>query len=79
MKEEKILSHNFIPKHTILGEKEIKELLSKYNVLLKQLPKISVNDPMVKSLGAKKGDVLKIMRKSPTAKEAVFYRSVTDA
>ena len=79
MEEFNILDHNFVPKHTIINEKEIVELLKTYNISIKQLPKVFINDPVVKALNAKKGDVIKIVRKSPSAKEAVFYRVIVDA
>ena len=43
---------------------------------LKELPKISKKDPAIKELNVKVRDVIKIIRKSPTAGEAVFYRGV---
>ena len=79
MEEFNILEHSFAPKYSVLTEEEIKELLKQYNIALKQLPKILSNDPVAKSLNVKKGDVLKITRKSPSAKESVFYRVVVDA
>ncbi|MBU4242327.1 MAG: DNA-directed RNA polymerase subunit H, partial [Nanoarchaeota archaeon] len=41
-----------------------------------QLPKISKNDPAIKELEVKKGDLIKIERKSPTIGKSIFYRVV---
>ncbi|MBI2663462.1 DNA-directed RNA polymerase subunit H [Candidatus Woesearchaeota archaeon] len=79
MEEYNITEHNFVPKHLILDEKDVVELLKEYNISIRQLPRIFVTDPVAKALNAKKGDVIKIIRKSPSAKEAVFYRVVVNA
>lgn len=71
-----VTKHALVPEHQKLNEKEKKELLDKYRVSLKELPKISKKDPAIQGLGAKEGDVIKIIRKSPTAGEAYFYRCV---
>ena len=71
-----ITKHVLVPKHIKLNQEEINELLQKYNVSLRQLPRISVKDPMSKLLEAKIGDVIKIIRKSPTASQSEFYRVV---
>ena len=76
MKEIDITKHNLVPKHKLLNDKEKDELLKHYSISLKQLPRILLSDPMVKILNAKIGDVIKIMRKSQTAGEAVYYRVV---
>ncbi|MBW2984040.1 DNA-directed RNA polymerase subunit H [Candidatus Woesearchaeota archaeon] len=75
-KKLKIDKHSLIPKHMRLSEKEKEAVLKKYNITLNELPKILKNDPAIQKLGAKSGDVIKIVRKSPTAGEAVFYRGV---
>lgn len=67
-----------VPKHIKLKQEEVNELLQKYNISLRQLPKISVKDPASKLLEAKVGDVLKIIRKSPTASQSEFYRAVVE-
>jgi DNA-directed RNA polymerase subunit H len=77
-KKLKIDKHSLIPKHVKLSDKEKEALLKKYNITLSELPKILKDDPAIQSIGAKSGDVIKIIRKSPTAGEAVFYRGVTN-
>jgi DNA-directed RNA polymerase subunit H len=77
MKEEiDIFESNLVPKHEILDEDEKNKLLVKYNVTPKQLPKIKLSDPAVKTIGAKKGDVIKISRNSPTSNDYLYYRIV---
>ncbi|MEM4267409.1 MAG: DNA-directed RNA polymerase subunit H [Candidatus Woesearchaeota archaeon] len=68
--------HVLVPKHIKLNQKEKDELLSKYNLNYKQLPKISVNDPAIQTLNPKQGDIIKIIRQSPTAGESIYYRYV---
>ena len=76
MKEVDISKHSLVPKHTILNDKEKKELLKKYSITLNQLPRILTSDPMVEKLDAKIGDVIKITRSSPTAGPIQYYRVV---
>jgi len=73
-----VTEHILIPKHTKLNEKEKKELFEKYNISLKELPKILKDDPTIESLNIKPGDIIKIVRKSATAGECVFYRGVVN-
>ena len=75
-KEYDILKHELVPGHVILEEKEKKELLEKLKITTINLPKILTNDPVVKTIGAKEGDVLKIIRKSATAGTSIYYRVV---
>ncbi|MBI4015245.1 MAG: DNA-directed RNA polymerase subunit H [Candidatus Aenigmarchaeota archaeon] len=71
-----ILKHRLVPEHTILGEAEKKVLMDKYNIIPQQLPKIDSTDPVVKSIGAKVGDVLKVIRSSHTAGTSEYFRIV---
>jgi DNA-directed RNA polymerase subunit H (RpoH/RPB5) len=75
-KEYDILKHELVPEHVILEEKEKKELLEKLKITIINLPKILTNDPVVKTIGAKEGDVLKIIRPSATAGTSIYYRVV---
>jgi DNA-directed RNA polymerase subunit H len=77
-KKFKLDKHILIPKHIKLNEKEKQKLLEQYNISLKELPRIPKTDAAIASLNAKPGDVIKIIRKSPTAKEAIFYRVVVN-
>lgn len=70
--------HVFVPKHIKLTEKEVEELLLRFNVSRKQLPKISREDPVISEMDLKRGDIIKIVRKSDTMKEAFYYRVVVD-
>jgi len=60
----------------VLSKEEAKELLERYGIVPRQLPWLRSSDPLAKALGAKPGDIVKIVRKSPMAGEAVVYRVV---
>ncbi len=72
-----IKKHILIPKHVKLSVKEKEELFKKYNISLKELPKIMKDDTAIASLNVKEGDVIKIIRESPTAGKTEFYRGVS--
>lgn len=76
MNLKKILEHELVPRHEIMGKNEVEQLLKKYGISKNELPKIKENDPVVEAIHAKKGAVLKITRKSQTAEKAVYYRTV---
>ena len=71
-----ITKHEFVPKHIKLSEEEAEGILKKFNISKKQLPRILKEDPAISKLDVKKGDVIKIIRKSPTTQESEFYRVV---
>lgn len=71
-----ITKHVLVPKHVKLNDKEKNKLLETYNISIKELPRILKNDPAIANLKAKEGDVIKIVRKSLTVNETVFYRGV---
>lgn len=78
MKKADITKHVLIPKHVKLGEKEKAELLERYKITVEALPKILKSDAAIPGLSVKEEDVIKIVRASPTAGEAVFYRVVVN-
>jgi len=71
-----IRKHIFVPEHSKLNDKEKNDLLEKYHISMKELPKITKKDPAIQHLNVKEGDVIKITRISKTAGEAIFYRGV---
>ncbi len=75
-----ILDNILVPKHVILSEIEANEVLEKLKVKPYQLPKILITDPAIKALNqkVKVGDIVKIIRSSPTAGESVAYRAVIE-
>ena len=72
----KILQHELVPEHRVLSIEEAAEVLKVLGVKPSQLPRISINDPIVRLLGAKPGDIIEIRRRSPTAGESIAYRIV---
>lgn len=73
-----VLKHELVPKHEILSEEDVKTLLHTYNINKEQLPKIKSSDAVIKEVGAKVEDVVKITRRSGTAGISLFYRYVVE-
>ena len=74
----KVDKHTLTPKHLKIGEKEKAQIFEKYHVSYKEMHKMLRTDSAIKELDAKPGEVIKIIRKSPTAGESIFYRVVVD-
>lgn len=77
MAEFEVTKHVLVPKHSKVSEKELKEVLERYSIEINMLPRISKSDPAIANLDVKEGDVVKIVRNSPTAGRALFYRRVS--
>ena len=73
-----IFTHELVPKHEIINQKEADSVLSQYHIKPFQLPFILSSDPSVQEIQGKPGDVVKITRKSPTAGECIVYRYIVE-
>jgi len=78
MSENEVLSHEFVPEHRVLSKDESQKTLKELSVTPGQLPKILNTDPVIMAIGAKIGDILEIIRKSPTAGTIKYYRIVKE-
>lgn len=77
-----IQQHDLVPKHEVISESEKEVLQQNSDFDINNLPKIKINDPVVKELAKDSkisaGDVLKITRNSKTAGEFISYRIVIE-
>jgi len=71
-----LFEHELVPIHIIASAEEIQLVLSHYGIEKNQLPRIFRDDPAVKVLGARPGQVIRIERDSPTAGRSFYYRLV---
>jgi len=70
-----ILEHEYVPKHIVIDEEEVKVVKEKYNIMKDdQLPKISRFDPVAMAIGIRPKEICKIIRPSKTAIETNYYR-----
>ena len=65
-----------VPKHEVLNAEEANRVLKSYGVTRDEMPKIKIDDPAIKDMKVKIGDIIKITRKSKTAGESIYYRVV---
>jgi DNA-directed RNA polymerase subunit H (RpoH/RPB5) len=69
-----IPSNPLIPEHILLTEEQKEEVLKVYQE--KNIAKILQDDMMVRYIGAKKGDLIRIIRSSLNTGESIYYRRV---
>lgn len=74
---EDILSHKYQPKFELLTSSEMEKVKTEYNVTDYSIEKMMRSDPITKYFALKKGDIIRIIRPSPTSGEAVAYRIVS--
>ena len=68
-----VLLHELVPVHILLTKQEAQELLDKYKITEIDLPQISEKDPVAIAIGAKEGDIVKIVRNSHTTVSTVNF------
>jgi len=73
-----VKDHEMVPEHVLLTPEEGDVVLKGFGIEAPKLPKIHVNDPAAREIGAKVGDIIKVIRRSTTAKQSIFYRLVID-
>ena len=72
-----VLLHELVPKHYLLTKEESKNLLEKYKINISDLPQMFEKDPVSVAIGAKEGDIVKIVREShTTVKHIDYYRYI---
>lgn len=72
-----VLLHELVPKHYLLTKEESQILLQKYKINISDLPQMFDKDPVSIAIGAKEGDIIKIVREShTTVKNIDYYRYV---
>ena len=69
-----IVNHRDVPHHEVISETEKKDLLEKYYIKQENLPVILRDDAMARYLGLRPGEVVKILRPSPTSGTYTSYR-----
>lgn len=72
----KLQDHHLVPKHELIPEEQKQEVLAQLGADLDRLPKVSRIDPMIEELGAKRGDLVRVVRNSPTAGKSIYFRVV---
>ncbi|MFX0031197.1 MAG: DNA-directed RNA polymerase subunit H [Candidatus Hodarchaeota archaeon] len=73
-----VLLHELVPKHQLLTKEESQKLLERYKIGVIDLPQMSEKDPVAIAIGAKEGDIVKIIRDSHTTVKLInYYRYVT--
>ena len=74
---ERAQEHVLVPKHEIVPKAQVEQILKKFGIdSADKVPGILPDDPVIDELKAVKGDLIRIIRKSPTAGEAIYFRVV---
>jgi len=73
---DRVAAHFLVPTHEIVPEASVKEILEKFGSAITSFPRVNPDDPAIVEIGAKKGDLIKITRKSQTAGKTIYFRLV---
>ncbi|MEI7960976.1 MAG: DNA-directed RNA polymerase subunit H [archaeon] len=68
--------HYLVPEHLLIKKEKVAELMAELGIKKDALPRIEKLDSAIKHLKPEKGDVVKIIRDSLTAGQAVYYRRI---
>ena len=71
-----ITKHVLVPSHELLKQEEKINVLRDLRIDPKSLPVLTITDPVARYYNYKRGDVIRITRKSPTNGVYSFYRLV---
>ncbi|MBD3407673.1 MAG: DNA-directed RNA polymerase subunit H [Candidatus Lokiarchaeota archaeon] len=74
-----LFGHELVPEHTIADSDEVDLVLDHYGIDKPHLPRIRRDDPAVRVLGARTGQVIRVERDSATAGRTYYYRLVIDS
>lgn len=74
----KVSTHFLIPKHELLTKEEATQVLARFNASPSQFPYIQATDAIVKEIGARPGDFVRVTRQSETAGSSTYYRYVVE-
>lgn len=70
-----ILNHTIVPPHRILGDGDIANIMTRYNIrTMAEFPDISRFDPVAVAIGMRPGQLCEIIRPSKTAVTGAYYR-----
>jgi len=70
-----ILKHSLVPEHNMLSDADKARIVKKYYITNdKQFPEISRFDPVAQAIGLRPGQLVEIIRSSPTAITTKYYR-----
>ena len=73
-----ISNHFSVPKHEYITNKEVKEILLKYNIKINNFEEIRREDPQAKYIGLRPNQICKITRPSTSSIYSVIYRRCID-
>jgi len=73
-----VTTHQLVCKHSKIDPTEKDALLKQFDITRQDLPKISEQDPAIKALNLKAGDIIKIERDSRSAGTTIYYREVIE-